>query len=692
MKRKQIEQVPLKKPKRMKKDGSLQVAAQLSGKYLILDLWKNGIWASRHAMDTETGEYGSYGLGIHWAEENINNAFCDGYIYPDEDRFQIAEKDRALVLEALNVHWPCRNVYYRISSMESAYSRWRREQKEERRVRKVNELMDSVPAVGNAVYDWIEEKVAGSRQYAILRDKASGVHHCTACGGDFTEAAAGIRLRHGKAAPCPLCGHMLTVEKRRDSVRMEARLTLIHGLDEKRGIQRHFAVTVEWSLHRVVRLRETIRCMLHRGAWSRYCFEIYYAQRDGWDNKGNPGNLRWKPGYLYPGGIREGLKDTAYHGWTDVFSHMASMGIQANYDRLMCDLREDFIGMVEYLAKGRFYRLLMETSERVMYHSGYGDCNAMNPAGEDICEVMYLWDRQKISRLRQEDGGINMLEWLQWADEGKKKIGSDVLGWYGKNRISALDYGQSRAAEHLSPEQLMHYIERQQKESFAGKRNASSVFNTYEDYLSMAEKLGKDLSDPMVYRPRELKRRHDELVEAQRLQQDQEKAREAAEKMEERYPGSGTVLEEIKPVYEYEGEHFRIMVPGSFYEITMEGMALHHCVGNTERYFDRILQHETYICFLRRMEEPGKAFCTLEVEPGGTIRQHRGMCDEEPDMEEIRPFLREWQKEIRKRMKAQDHEYARISAIKREENLEELRQKGNTRVLKALMEDLMEVV
>ena len=218
------------------------------------------------------------------------------------------------------------------------------------------------------------------------------------------------------------------------------------------------------------------------------------------------------------------------------------------------------------------------------------------------------------------------------------------------------------------------------------------MFNTYEDYLSMAEKLGKDLSDPMVYRPRELKRRHDELVEAQRLQQDQEKAREAAEKMEERYPGSGTVLEEIKPVYEYEGEHFRIMVPGSFYEITMEGMALHHCVGNTERYFDRILQHETYICFLRRMEEPGKAFCTLEVEPGGTIRQHRGMCDEEPDMEEIRPFLREWQKEIRKRMKAQDHEYARISAIKREENLEELRQKGNTRVLKALMEDLMEVV
>ena len=68
------------------------------------------------------------------------------------------------------------------------------------------------------------------------------------------------------------------------------------------------------------------------------------------------------------------------------------------------------------------------------------------------------------------------------------------------------------------------------------------------------------------------------------------------------------------------------------------------------------------------------------------------MYDGEPDLEEVKPFLQEWQKEIRKRMKKQDYDYARISAVKREENLEELRQKNNTRVLQALMEDLMEVV
>lgn len=700
MKRKQIEQVPLKKPKNMKKNGERYVAAQVSGKYLILDLWKNGVWICRHATDTETGEYGSYGEGVSWTEENLQNALCGGcWTPPDEEILKITKEDRETVLGNLNVDWSCSNVYDRISQLEYSYQLHRREMKEWRRAQRVNDLMDSVPSAGKAVYDWIEEKAAGSLQYAFLRDKAAGTYHCTACGDDFTETAAGVRMKHRAGVTCPLCGEMVVVEKTAPFRQVKTRMTLIHGLDEKRGIQRHFIVTVEWSRNRVVRLREIIRCMLHKDVWSRYYYDIYYAQHDGWDNKGNPGNLRWKPGYLYPEGIREGLADTPYHVWADVFTYMASMGIRADYNRLLADWSKSFVGMVEYLAKGRFYRLLEETSEAVSYDSGYGYYNTMNPSGMDINEVMYLWDRQKINRLRQENGGINMLEWLQWADKEKKKIGSDVLAWFEKNKISKDDYQKGRVSKVLTPEQLMHYIERQRAESYNGKRTASSVFNTYEDYLSMAGKLGKDLSDQMVYRPRELKRRHDELVEehrkyleARRLLEDQEKAREEAERMAERYPGSESVLAEIRPKYEYEGEQFRITVPADFYEITREGMALHHCVGTTERYFDRILQHETYICFLRRTAEPEKPFYTIEVEPGGTIRQHRGMYDMEPEIEEVKPFLREWQKEIRMRMKAQDHEHARISAVKREENLEELRQKGNTRVLEALMEDLMEVV
>ena len=66
--------------------------------------------------------------------------------------------------------------------------------------------------------------------------------------------------------------------------------------------------------------------------------------------------------------------------------------------------------------------------------------------------------------------------------------------------------------------------------------------------------------------------------------------------------------------------------------------------------------------------------------------------DEEPEIETVKPFLREWQKEIRKRMSREDHERAAASKVKRQENIEELREKNNTRVLNGLMEDLMEAM
>ncbi len=64
--------------------------------------------------------------------------------------------------------------------------------------------------------------------------------------------------------------------------------------------------------------------------------------------------------------------------------------------------------------------------------------------------------------------------------------------------------------------------------------------------------------------------------------------------------------------------------------------------------------------------------------------------DEEPGIEEIRGFLREWQKELKKRLTEKDKQLAMISKEKREQNIAELKEKNNTRVLKGLAEDFME--
>ena len=204
----------------------------------------------------------------------------------------------------------------------------------------------------------------------------------------------------------------------------------------------------------------------------------------------------------------------------------------------------------------------------------------------------------------------------------------------------------------------------------------------------MCGRLHRDLADEMVFKPRELKRRHDEAVaEIERLGEQL-----IAEEYSERFGEAEQVLNKIKHKYEYAGDTFFIKVPEKIVEIVKEGNSLHHCVGTTDRYFDRIKSHETYICFLRKVEEPDVPFYTIEVEPGGTIRQHRGMYDEEPELESVKPFLKEWQKVIRKRMSKKDHERAAVSKIKREKNIAELREKNNTRVLQGLEEDFMEAI
>ena len=401
------------------------------------------------------------------------------------------------------------------------------------------------------------------------------------------------------------------------------------------------------------------------------------------DNRGNQANRRTYAGYLYDGGIWEALKGTSYEKWTRVFEQMAAAGVCAQYNCLMAAQDELLPGIVEMLFKGRFYRLLREESVNVSYYSAhYVGTLRIADRIEDIFKIQ---DRQKINRIRNLDGGSLMVEWMRWSDQNKVRISDCALLWLCENGME--QWRMQAILSKMSPEKAMNYIERQSRESYKGKK-AKEVASQYADYLSMCERLKKDTSDEMIYRPQELKRRHDEAVRAI----EEMEAEITADEYAAQFPGVVEVMQEIREKYEYASEQYIITVPRRCVDIVLEGRALHHCAGSSDRYFDRIKQHETYICFLRRAEEPDKPYYTIEVEPGGTIRQHRGYLDEEPEIEEIRPFLREWQQVLKRRMSEEDRKRARISAVKREENIEELKAKNNTRVLQGLMEDFMEAV
>jgi len=105
--------------------------------------------------------------------------------------------------------------------------------------------------------------------------------------------------------------------------------------------------------------------------------------------------------------------------------------------------------------------------------------------------------------------------------------------------------------------------------------------------------------------------------------------------------------------------------------------------------------------FLRKTESPDKAYYTLEVEPGGTVRQKRTMYDRQnEDIEEASAFIRKWQKEIRDRMSGKDRKLAQKSKVLRLAEFAQMDKDNvliNTgllqgqRLVDVLMADLMEV-
>ena len=160
--------------------------------------------------------------------------------------------------------------------------------------------------------------------------------------------------------------------------------------------------------------------------------------------------------------------------------------------------------------------------------------------------------------------------------------------------------------------------------------------------------------------------------------------------MREKYPDVEPVLRSIKDRYEYDGSDFIIRVPETIRDILREGRALHHCVAASDRYLERISSRETYILFLRRKSRPLHSWYTLEVEPGGTVRQKRSEFNRQPDLEEVKRDLMEWQSELKKRLKEEDRKMAKRSRTLRMMEMREMREKRHP-FAETLDRDLMEV-
>lgn len=711
-------------PTETKKMGWIATVQQVEN-ILVLNIYNNRSLKWKYCINTDTYEFMSYDPESKvWSNQKL-----DGLVGGEKWYYSNYETEKKLsfnsmqeeekVCDALKMS-ECKydNTAIRIiNKREGEYRENKREKAEERRINRVNAVMEKVPQAPKELDKWIHEKVLGAEDYAFY-NKEEEMWICTACEKKFKEdlihrTDGEKKIRHNEMVSCPRCKKVIQVKKRSKQQKLVTHITLLQPIDDEISVARHMSAKIYWSwAGRKIMILEEVRMVINKlGKGKKDACELYYNQhgsaiawnKEEWsrasgrfDNKSNPSNRRTFPGYLHETGIEGALENTCYSAWTRLFSQMAAAGEKAHYNKLMIAQNNlSIIGLVECLFKGRFNKLLLETSERISPWS----CEYYGPlilGGQTIEAVFDIRDRQKINRLRELDAGEKILKWMRWSDKTGEKISQEVMEWLTGNAIEKEDV--KFIEKKISIQKIMNYVKRQQEEEYKGK-SAKQVLAQWDNYLRMCEKQKKKTDDEMVYKPRELKRRHNEIVEEIRKKQiveDMKRSRkekeEEAKRMSTKFPGAEANLAAVRKKYEYENEQYKIIVPKTLLDIMAEGNALHHCTGWSDRYFDRIMQNETYLCFLRRKEEPKVAYYTIEVEPGGAIRQSRGYLDEEPRIEEIRPFLREWQRVVKERMKISDVKLAKISKQKREANLEELKQKNNTRVLKALMEDFMEAM
>ena len=299
----------------------------------------------------------------------------------------------------------------------------------------------------------------------------------------------------------------------------------------------------------------------------------------------------------------------------------------------------------------------------------------------------------------------NVDEAVEWKKAGLAITGKNMAMTANIRSLSGLcktlqEAGMTRGLKYL----------RQQTRRIMGTYEGQivpQVASDWMDYVDMARKEGMNLKLEKVLFPLDLERRHDELV-AERKKLDRIEAlkhaemtiKNDAEQLEGQFHIE-KIYKKIRKIYEYDGAEYIIRVPEGAEDILRESQFLDHCIRRGTRYFERIATRESYIFFMRKKADPNTPWYTMEVEPGGTVRQKRSYSnDQYPDLEAAKPFIAEWQQVVQQRMNGAEVDFAKRSQEIRNREFEELKANGSIirtgshagrLLVDELMHDLMEV-
>ena len=501
----------------------------------------------------------------------------------------------------------------------------RTKQRIQARERKTIEQMKIVPSAPRDLKGFIHREVLPAYVvYTYHKGKKTMAGYCTACRHDVLVTGA----RHNQAGICPRCRRNITFKAagRVRSLYDRATVQIIQYISSEELLVRIFKAAHDYKgdyRSEKVRVWENARFFVRRKRGDVDVTPYYYAYSGG-------GLTQWKPGYrpyfnhwtenfeadtcgyVYHRNLEAALKGTAWE-----YSQLKPFYLKLHEPMEVIPYLQSYLrySMIEYLVKLGLIRIVT--------YVVYSRINEqwIHPDGKNPREVLGV-SPQDIPLLQAVNANIQQLALLRELRERNIRANVPLLIWC-ENIAEYQRKDLLFALQFTTPMKLIRYIDAQYEKmkdeivpiGVRRYENKFRVLSEYNDYLRVAVKLEYDLKSSFVLFPRNLNKAHD--LAASLYWQNESEINDRV---------IGAAYAELLKRYGFAKNGLTVLPPKTAREIVSEGHALHHCVGT---YVSKVVNGESIILFLRKMEDPDTSFYTMELRDG-KLAQIRGQNNAAP--------------------------------------------------------------
>lgn len=589
-------------------------------------------------LDNKENRYGKYESQYWYYEPH-----CDNKAWINQDGRETLHRE-------LKIKAP---AYEAIQKWQESCKEKKRDEADKKTFQHWDEELKLVPKLPKRFIDWAFKE---NTEHYIFYDAGAKTGWCTRCHKEVTISGQ----RHRKPGTCPNCKHTIVfMAKGKTSKYLctpVARSQIIQPIEGGYVIQvletqRDYSYFDAEKIYKP-KLRQDVlyKIICHDGKLIAYS-EGWYKQRI----------YRWLPDTWALHSEHGRLYKKNADAISEMFPHSAAGLIVKNeIDIRFCDYmsKEKEFPVLESLIKIGLYEIVKE-----ILHTSYSWDNTQSLKHLEAAKALEL-DNNRLKKLISLGGSVNAWEWLKLEKRMNTVFDPEMITFFASFDI--WEYNLMFITDRMSYKKIWHYLEKQFNISY---ESPSQILTTWRDYLQMAEKNKLNTSLEQVYKPADVRKAHAQMIElANKAEIEKE-----AKPIRRRYKKAEQNMKELAK-YEYTADGYSIVAPKSIEDIILEGKILQHCIHRCDYYFERINTKESFIIFLRKARSPKTPWYTLEVEPGGNIRQKRTTGDNQnEDLKAAMPFLRKWQKHIRKIMSKEDKKLADIADKKRKANYKDIR-------------------